>query len=228
MSITLAQLRLQARQRADMESSNFVKDNELTNYINNSIAELHDLLCEAFESEYNVQVTAAQTITSGQDSYDLPTDFYELKGVDIRLSNQTWINVDKFNFNRRNLVQDSFIWGAENLCYVQYRIVGNQLIFKPAPTGSAEYRLWYVPVATRLVDDADELDDLNAYSEYVIVDAAIKMLQKEESDVAVLMAQKEALRKRIVDKASTRDAGQADVISDANIDWDDFVWRRGV
>ena len=52
------------------------------------------------------------------------------------------------------------------------------------------------------------------WSEYVIVDAAIKASQKEESDVSILMQQKMALIKRIEDSAMNRDVGQPDRISD--------------
>jgi len=57
--------------------------------------------------------------------------------------------------------------------------------------------------------------------------AAIKMLQKEESDVTVLFAQKQALTKRIRDKSAQRDAAQADTVTDIYAESDDFYWRRG-
>lgn len=43
--------------------------------------------------------------------------------------------------------------------------------------------------------------------EYLVVDAAIKMMQKEESDVSVLMAQKQALIRRYEGNYANRDAG---------------------
>ena len=43
-TITLAEMRTAARQYADQENSQFVSDAELTRIINNSIAELYDLL----------------------------------------------------------------------------------------------------------------------------------------------------------------------------------------
>jgi hypothetical protein len=43
--------------------------------------------------------------------------------------------------------------------------------------------------------------------EYLVVDAAIKMMQKEESDVSVLLAQKAALIKRYEGNYANRDAG---------------------
>lgn len=212
MLITLAELRLQTRQKADQEKSKLVKDSELTAYLNSSIAELYDLLCEAYGSEYYT-VESASYFTDGTNfSYDLPTDMYELKGVDMRVANQDWVTLQQFNFNERNRYGDTGRWtGIEN---IRYRLVGNKVRFNPLPDANTEYRYWYVPFPTQLVNDTDTLDGLNSYQEYVMVDAAIKMMQKEESDVSVLMAQKEALKKRIVDKAANRNAAQSGTISD--------------
>jgi uncharacterized protein YdcH (DUF465 family) len=95
------------------------------------------------------------------------------------------------------------------------------------PDRNADAQVWYVPLPTVLVDDTDTLDDLNAYSEYVIVDAAIKMLLKEESDVTVLLAQKEALAKRIRDKAANRDASSSSSVTDIYAENNDWYWRNG-
>lgn len=227
MAITLAEIRVQARQRADMQNSNFVSDSEANNYINNSIAELHDILCEAYGSEYFV-VSTEFAITTGTASYALPADFYEVKGVDIKMQpSQVYQNVKRFNFNERNRYTDLVVWDLAGLTNVRYRVVGNSLMFNPTPSQDATVRLWYVPVATKLVQDTDSLDDQNAYAEYVIVDCAIKMMQKEESDVRVLMAQKQALEKRIRDKSQNRDAAEAPTISDVTAENDDYRFRSG-
>jgi hypothetical protein len=226
MTITLEQLRTQSRQRADMENSKFVSDSELTSYINNSIAELHDILAESYGSEYFVKNDTID-VSSGTSSYDLPTDFYELKGVDVKLDNQTYINMRPFNFNERNRFGDFSFWDLAGITNIRYRLVGNQLMVSPVPDRNATIRIWYVPVATKLVNDADTLDDFNAYSEYVIVDAAIKMMQKEESDVSVLAAQKMALEKRIRDKSQNRDAASPDSITDIYAENDDYYWKNG-
>jgi hypothetical protein len=83
--------------------------------------------------------------------------------------------------------------------------------------------MWYIPTAPILASDSATLNDLNQYSEYVIVDAAIKMMQKEESDVSVLMAEKAALKRRIEEAAQNRDAGKSESIGDIYIE-DDFYW----
>lgn len=223
MAISLLELRTRTRQRADMEKSKFVKDSELNGYINNSIAELWDLLLEAYGSDYGITSTPFEFNTvSGQDLYDLPTDFYDLSGVDVKLFGSDWSVVNKFNFNERNRYKNLGSWTVLGLPAIRYRIVGDKIMFSPIPDSTATIRIWYRPVATILEDDADELNDLNAYQEYVITDAAIKCMQKEESDVTVLMQQKMALRQRIVDKAANRDASKPNSVTDIYAEDEDW------
>ncbi len=66
-----------------------------------------------------------------------------------------------------------------------------------------------------VVSGGDQIDGVNGWEEYIVVDAAIKALQKEESDVSVLMAQKAALTRRIEGAAANRDAGSPLSVTDA-------------
>ena len=74
--------------------------------------------------------------------------------------------------------------------------------------------MWYIPRCPELVADDDEFNGISGWEEYVIVDVAIKMLQKEESDTSVLAAQKANLKKRIEQMSSDRDTGIAETITD--------------
>ena len=49
--VSLSTLRLLARQRADMENSQFVTDTEMRRYINRGYAELYDLIVTSANSE---------------------------------------------------------------------------------------------------------------------------------------------------------------------------------
>lgn len=226
MAITLEEIKLQARQRADMENATIIGEGELTSYVNNSIAELYDILCEAYGSDYYVTDTGALSIVSGQSSYDLPSDFYEMVGVDIRTPGDTnWQTIERYNFNERNRYPDGAVWNLFGYTNIRYRVVGNKISFTPTPDADYEYRLHYIPLPTPLINPTDELNDFNSYSEYVIVDVAIKMLVKEESDPSVFVMQKQALEKRIRDKAANRDAANADTISDIYAQNDYWYWR---
>ncbi len=230
--LALGTVRLLAQQRADRVNSTFVTNAEWNSYINQSYFELYDRLVTIYE-DYFLAAPAAFTVSGSQNFYPLPDGttsftntsggtyaapaFYKLLGVDcgLGLSNNAWVTVKKFQFIARN----RFIYpavaatpmGPFNL---QYRVMGSNIEFIPAPAGNQVMRLWYIPRLTQLVQDTDIMDGISGWTEIVIVDAAIKALQKEESDVSALFAQKEALIKRIEESASNRDAGQPDTISD--------------
>lgn len=212
MSITLAQLKSQSRDRADMTNSQFVSDSELVNYINGSIAELHDLLIAAYDNDYYITEYTFNTV-SGTDSYALPNDFYKLRGIDSKIGTDQWFTLQPFNFNERNSKNDLVAYLAYGNNF-RYRIIGSEVVFSPVPQGIYNIKLWYIPVATKLTSDSDTLNDINQFSEYVIVDAAIKMANKEEADVSVLAAQKAELKRRIEVMAQNRNADKSESISD--------------
>jgi hypothetical protein len=213
---------------ADMENNEFVSDSELTNYINFATAELHDLLIGAYGSEYFLESTTGTTTQNTAD-YALPTDFYKLRGIDVQLNASDWINVNKFNFNERNRYDNFGAWTLLGITNIKYRIMGSNVKFTPIPDATVSYRIWYIPVATKLVADSDILDDINQYSDYIIISAAMKMLSKEESDVSVLLHERDRIIKRIEDSADNRDANEPESISDIQAEIDDthFYTSRG-
>ena len=58
------------------------------------------------------------------------------------------------------------------------------------------------------------VDGVNGWEEYITIDAAIKAMQKEESDCSILGAQKAAIIRRIEAEAENRDAGSPPVVAD--------------
>lgn len=227
MSKTLLQLRTESRDRADMSNSKFVSDTELNSYINSSISELHDILIQAYGGDYYTKVSSIFTTAGKAESYELSTiitddDFYKLRGVDAKLNAQKWFTLRPFMFNERN--NDQHITENLGIAYVRYRLLGSTLAFTPSPDDNIEMRVWYIPTAQVLSVDTDSYNDLNGYAEYIIVDAAIKMMQKEESDVSVLLNQKAALKRRIEESANNRDAGAGETISDVYNENNDYYY----
>lgn len=223
-SMTLLQLRDATRQRADMVNSTFVSDPELNSYINQSYFELYDLLIDVYEDYYVAPPLIIPT-NGALQQYPLPDGvlysaapaFYKLMGVDLGLNalQNSFVTLKKFNFISRNRYVypqlTSTYLGVFNL---RYRLVGNTLMLIPTPSGGQFLRIWYIPRLTTLAIDADTVDGISGWTEYIICDAAIKCGQKEETDVSILMAQKAALIKRIEESSMNRDAGQPDTISD--------------
>ena len=214
--MTLGQVRLLAQQKADRVGSQFVTTTEWNTYINQSYFELYDLLITTYEDYY---VKAPYTLTTDgvNSQFALPTDFYKLYGVDIGVAGNSnaFVTLKKFDFISRN----RFVYPQLSSTYLglfnlRYRLVGNTLMFIPTPTAGQTLRIWYVPRMVTLLKDSDLMDGVSGWAEYVAVDAAIKALQKEESDVTVLAEQKMMLIKRIEESAMNRDQGQPDSVSD--------------
>jgi hypothetical protein len=219
---TLAELKTRSRERSDMVNNEFISSSELTNYINESGKELYDILVQKFTDDYFVESTEFPLV-SGQNDYALPSDFYKLLGVDAKINSNDYLPLKKFNFRERNKYREVALFVPEN---IRYRLVGSNLRLSPTNSGSTTIRLWYVPKFVALVDDTDVLITDTAWDEFVIVTTAIKMLQKEESDVTVLYRQKQDLIDRIESAAANRDAAESDHITDITktYNYDDYYW----
>ncbi len=68
-------------------------------------------------------------------------------------------------------------------------------------------RLLYVPLPTLPTQDADTIDGVNSWEDSIVIDVAMKMMAKEESDISALLIRKKALTDRLEAEVSNRDAG---------------------
>lgn len=210
---TLAELREKVRERADQQTSQFISDSELNGYINNSYAELYDILVASFEDYYSKLVNF--TIASGDSNYAIPSDCYKIRGIDLSYDGTNWVNVARYNFAERNRI------GARTrinvgLLGVNYRLLGGNLEFIPEDRAPGNYRLWYIPRYTALTSDSSILSDVLDFEEYIIVDSAIKCMIKEESDPSMLVMAKQGLKQRIDAMAANRDSAQPERVGDVS------------
>lgn len=213
--VSLADLKLRSREAADMVNSQFISDDELVRLINTSIQELYDVIIERFGSDYYVSPDPYEFTTSAtNEAVDLPSDFYKCVGVDSAISGTMWTTVKPFNFAERNKFSSHLNGSYYEDSHFRYRIMGNKIRFTPETNGNTKMRVWYIPTAPELCHDTDELDGVNGYEELVVIDAAIKMKDKEESDVSVLMARKQMMLNRLYTAADNRDIGQSSRVSD--------------
>lgn len=224
-TMTLAELRNAVRDRADMKnqsgdySNAFITDSVLNGFINQSYFELYDLLVGAYGENYSVASPYFINTDGVNQFFNLPADFYKLLGVDVQVtspvSNNAFWTLKEFSFAERNkyaVPNTQLYFGITNL---RYRIQGDQLWLNPLPQVNQTVRLFYIPRMVTLALDTDTVQGVSGWTEYIIVDAAIKCLQKEESDVSVFMAQKQALLARIEAMAQNRDAGMPSTVADA-------------
>lgn len=194
---TLLLLRTRCKEESDNVGSSFISDAEWDRYIGASYQELYGLIVQAFGNDYFTQTPATgyTFVTSGTASlFPLPSDFFKLLGVDLQVGGTgNWISLKPFPMAERNM----------------FSLSNNQF-----PMGGQTVRLLYVPTLTLPTQDPDIIDGVNGWEEYIVVDAAMKALAKEESDVSVMMARKQALIERLNSEVENRDAGMPATIAD--------------
>lgn len=215
-TMTLLNLRTAVRQRSDMVNDQFISDSELTSYINQSYFELYDILVQKYGDNYYVANPYTISTDGSNQFFSLPTDFYKLLGVDLALSNtnDSFVTIRPFNFSDRNRYAVPNFQSFYGVTNMRYRLNGDKLWLTPTPAGNQTIRLWYVPKLTTLSADGDTVDGISGWTEYIIVDACIKALAKQESDVTVFALQKAELIKRIENAAENRDAGNPATVAD--------------
>lgn len=215
---TLGTVRDTVRQRADMVGSQFVTDAELNGYIQASYFELYDLLVTAYGENYYQSAAPYSFQTDGtNERFALPSDFYKALGVEVVVGQapQGCVTMQPFTFAERNQYALPGFPVVYGILVPKYRIAGNTLWLVPRPPpANLTIRVDYVPRPSSLTSDSDIIDGVSGWEDYVVVDAAIKALEKEESDVSVFMAQKQALLKRIQAAAENRDAGSPATVAD--------------
>jgi hypothetical protein len=228
--IPLGYLRYMAKNTADKLFSQFLTDDMWNFNINQSMKELFDVLVSKFGDDWFLAPPLLISLT-GLQFYPLPDGalyggapaLYKLNGVDINISggsagpNAAWVPVARSNWSDRDRYTTfpGQAGALNNVYQMSYRQMGSNLWVFPQNMNQT-IRLLYVPRPTELLVDTDMLDfSVSGWSEYVIVDAAIKALLKEESFEQAASQQqiKDRLLARIEVMASDRDVGQPNAVS---------------
>lgn len=151
--MSLSDLRVACRQRADMVNSTFISDAELNSYINASYYELYDLLVQKYGNDYYMKEYSFQ-LQGNVSRYDLPDDFFKLLGVDLEISSgpDGYVSLRPFTLAERNRYSTANVQTWIGVTNLRYRISGNKLWFTPSPQTGQTIRIWYVPRLSQLVD----------------------------------------------------------------------------
>ena len=212
---TLSELRLRARRAANMEKTLFVSDEELNEWLNVGLSELHDIMITSF-NEYFEKSVLINVITQ-QSSYELPEDFYKLIAMDQQIGSQLF-TVRRFMPGERNFLRrpiEVLRFGFDQLLY---RIIGRKVQFVPNNRAGKVF-LRYAPEYRQLRLDTDRVEEVipQGWEDLAVYSAAIRALEKEESDTTAMAGQKLALMTRIEQNAESRDANAPWRIADVGI-----------
>lgn len=218
---TLLQLRTSAYRRADQEDlTERFPTAEVTDYVNEGIGELWDLLVSANGYAY-YGTKSSISLVNNQTSYSLPTDFYKLQKV-IYVGSTLGGRLELERLSESDEVALSV---ARSRVPLYYRIRANFLDVYPAPFGSGTLDFVYVPCATKLVNDTDTFDGINGWEEYVVCYAARRMAIKDADFELANMIYQDMNRQiqRIERMAADRDRGHPERVQDTR---GAMVWRR--
>lgn len=201
--VTVTRMMTRARERADMVNSGFITDSELRGYISSSYTELYELLIQSGLIYFNPQTE--NIVADGSESYPLPDDYYGTMRVDYQWSSNYWTELFEYLEPERTMFENVFSGGATGYA-THWSVQGGNLVLLPAPSGGT-YRHRYIPAPADLeIGNADQvtIDGVGGWEEWVIVDAARKMLAKEESSTAHLERDLARLKERIEESALNR------------------------
>jgi hypothetical protein len=207
---TLLALRTSCKQQSDNAGQSFISDPEWNGYVGAAYQELYGLIVQAFGTDYFTQGVEPYQFTTngtgqyfplpdGSATYLLPSGatapaFFKLLGVDLAIPGQNaYVSLKPFAFADRNQ------WSAFN---------------SSIPPAGQIVRVFYAPRLILPTLDADLIDGVNGWEDYIVSKACMYALAKEESDVSVFMARIAAMEKRLASEVENRDAANSAKIVD--------------
>jgi len=197
-----------------MENSTFISDDELDRYISGSYATLFSKLVDANPDMYTREATI--TGVSDTSDYDVPDDFYGTYAIEQNLGS-SYYPLSRIDPIEGYLYESGT---AGNACVYHFVSTSSsdQADFKvrllPTPNTGETYRHKYIYAPTDLSADDDIVDGVAGWEEWIVLDAAIKCLAKEESSTAILERQLERLDVQIDQMRAHRVAGQVTAVID--------------
>lgn len=218
--VTVQQMIDRIRQRTDQVASGFVTEAELINWINVGKRKHDSLLAKAFGTDYSATSgTFSATANTGTYSLSALTGgtFYKLLGLDRQDSTSPtgWRDVKPYNFHDRNTPSPfPGVSVANQSGELRYRVYGSNLLLRPVPVGTVSMQIWWLKSDVAFTATTESFDDVNGSSEFIVLDAAVAVKDKEESDPSVLMADRQVEEQRILEMAPNRDAGEPATVAD--------------
>lgn len=212
---TRAELIADVRKRTNMENSEFVTDDEIAEYLNQELAELHGRMTMGegqphFRSQTTIDVTAGTTL------YALPADFWRVQRMlatidSVHRDMKPFMEGERADLLNTQYLTATFSDGP------RYRVQGDNIEILPT-NRSFTATLYYVRATPRLESDADTTDGFNGYEVAAIYGACATVLQKEESDPSLYVSLKDRILRQIDALAAQRDGSHPERVTDVTGD----------
>lgn len=203
---TLTNFIADCRRLAKMENSTFCSDADITELLNQEIAELHARIVQA-QGQVHYRSSTTISVVSGTSLYSLPNDFWQVQGVEATINGVTGPLFPFMPTERAALTDDAAT------SRVFYRVQAGNIEFLP-DTETFTATLYYTPCATRLANGSDTFDGFNGYEMAAIYGTVAMMLAMEDADPTFWEGRKQNLLRQIDALAAQRDASNPERVQD--------------
>lgn len=225
-TVTVANIIERVRQRADMVGDLFRTDANIVNLINEEWCELYNEVTLARGADFYL-ATATITTTANTADYSIASvtnGMYELRGIDVVFPNVT-ITAKSYENAERNIYSATDGYGWTDTSAIWYRIESENIRFMPIPRAAHTVHIRYIK-APNVLSAGDSVDGIAGWESFVVCGVAAKLRDSEETEAAMLMAEKERWRDLIRRAAPQRDASVPHRIADvrAKVAWSGRRW----
>ena len=224
-TVTLSSIQQRAREITDRVGSAFFSSSEMDSYTDAAVAEFYDFLTAQMGPGYLLTWQDLSVIAEST-SWNLPTDFYKLRGLSIKVSSspERWIELPTMSVDLANTEYAPRSWVIDaNGTTLRAVVRGSVVDIYPQPTAQAlTLRVWYIP---NWDTTASSLFSQNGWEEHVVLGIAIRMSAKAREDANLYLGLQQKIEKRIRAHAQTVNP-EPTVIKDVDPNGD-FYRRRG-
>lgn len=230
MNRTTQQLIDMARRRCDAYGSDAFTDAEIVDYLNMTLWELHGILADSHGDDYLSTVLTGSVSGSEPTLVNSPTGSspYRILRVDWLRDGDTWTPMHRANLADARWDTTLEDWDGYP---PSYRYTATATYFYPPSKNAESVRLIIVPHPTDFSTTALSAvlpDWLEPWYQYLVLGAAVHMLDRIETDVGVVAGLKTAM-KAFIERGKPVDDHGYQVINDVEGVTDaERYWTRWV
>ena len=182
------------------DDGNFIPDSEVDDYINDAIDLLYSILVDGTDGTLFAK-NAPILNKIGDNAYQLPGDFHQLVDVAVFVGHTYIRSIQADPQDYAQLTTQNYNGQAYTRHFLQWNVEQNraELFIFPAPSQTQDIAVRYIPTPPVLELDSDELGFPSFFYQWVVLDTAVQMANKEESNTEALLFERDKVEKRIRD-----------------------------
>lgn len=218
-SRTLLQLRTAFLQLGGFENSLDITPAVANQYILDALEESYGLIV-ACADDFYVIVGAPFALVAGTGTYALPSDFYDLRRVEIQRGTDWWKMLPA-SIDEGTRARSSNVRGTR----YRYRVSSSGFIVTPTPTTTESVRLHYLPLAPQPAADTDSVTFDRPVEQKLVLHIALRdVMLRSDLDTTAMENKIALLSKQLRDASDSHDLGAPFYLSDHGAEDDEECW----